>query len=281
MKGIAMQKHRESSLSIAIRNGINSIEQKNTSLAKNQIAQYTIKIANSLEEREAVFHLGYQIYLEKKYIKENQNQWLIHDYDFLPQTTILIVQDKSKNVVGTLTLVFDGDGKLPIEKIYHDEFEKLKKNNIRAIEISRLVIANEYRNEKEILQLMINYLFIYAYHVKNYHSLVIQVNPRHKIYYKSLLGFKEIGGEKDCPSVQNAPAVLLHLPLMHYQSEVLRFASKSEINKKERSLYPFFLKPEQEKLVAHYLKTQFKPISVEEKLYFGYSESSIGQSVSV
>lgn len=272
---------RTSGLSAAINLTLNSVEIKRPLPKKKLPATFTIKIANTLEEREAVFHLGYQVYLEKNYIKENQNQWLIQNYDLLPQTTILIVQDKNKNIAGSLTLVFDGDGKLPIEKIYSEEFNHLKTNSVKAIEISRLVIANEYRNEKEVLQLLINYLMIYAYHVKNYNSLVIQVNPRHKIYYKALLGFEEIGGEKECPAVQNAPAVLLHLPLTHYQSEVLRFAKNHESIKKERSLYPYFLKPEQEKLVAHYLQRQFKPISAEEKLYFGFSESGIIRAVCV
>jgi predicted GNAT family N-acyltransferase len=276
-----MQSHRESSLSITIRKTIEAPELSNSLSEKKLPFAFSIKIANTLEEREAVFHLGYQVYLEKKYIKENQNQWLIQNYDFLPQTTILIVQDKNKNIAGSLTLVFDGDGKLPIEKIYSEEFNLLKSNNIKAIEISRLVIANEYRNEKEVLQLMINYLMIYAYHVKDYSSLVIQVNPRHKIYYKTLLGFEEIGSEKECPIVQNAPAVLLHLPLIHYQSEILRFAKNPEPVKKERSLYPYFLKPEQEKLVAHYLQKQFKPMNSEEKIYFGFTESGISKAVCV
>lgn len=276
-----MKSQRESSLSIAIRKTIEAPELSNTSAEKKLPSSFSIKIANTLEEREAAFHLGYQVYLEKKYIKENQNQWLIQNYDFLPQTTILIVLDKNKNIAGSLTLVFDGDGKLPIEKIYSEEFKLLKSNNIKAIEISRLVIANEYRNEKEVLQLMINYLMIYAYHVKDYSSLVIQVNPRHKIYYKTLLGFEEIGCEKQCPSVQNAPAVLLHLPLSHYQSEILRFANQPVPVKKERSLYPYFLKPEQEKLVAYYLQKQSKPISAEEKLYFGYTESGISKAACV
>ena len=126
-----------------------------------------------------------------------------------------------------------------------------------------------------------NYLAIYSYHVKKYSSLIIQVNPRHKNYYKSLLNFDEIGAEKSCPIVQNAPAVLLHLPLSRYQSEVIRYSKNFEHHKRERSLYPHFLKPEQEKLVAHYLQKQFKPISSEEKMYFGFSESGISRAVCV
>ena len=83
-----------------------------------------------------------------------------------------------------------------------------------------------------------------------------------------------MGIEKPCPIVQNAPAVLLHLPLSRYQSEVLHWANSTEQDKKERSLYPYFLKPEQESLVAYYLDKQVSPMSEEEKHYFGFSESN-------
>ena len=58
----------------------------------------------------------------------------------------------------------------------------------------------------------------------------------------------------------------MDVPSFFYQAEVNYCAKATGNTKKERSLYPHFLKPEQEKLVAHYLKNQFKPMSAEEKL---------------
>lgn len=275
------QQSRESGLSIAIRQTMNSDVLQSTIHQKNISPEFTIKIANTLEERESVFHLGYQVYLEKGYIKENPNQWLVQSYDVLNQTTILIVQDKNKKIAGSLTLVFDENGKLPVEKIYGEETRAIRLAGSKIMETSRLVISQQYRNEKIVLQLLLNYMLIYTYHVKNYTSMLIQVNPRHKAYYKSLLKYDEIGIEKSCPSVQNAPAVLLHLPLNRYQEEINRYHNMSEQTRKERSLYPYFLKPAQEKLVAQYLKNQFKPMTAEEKLYFGFSESGIRQALCV
>ena len=250
-------------------------------IEKQKPANFKIKVANTLEEREAVFQLAYQIYLEKGYIKKNSRQWYTQNYDAVTETVILIVQDKNNKIAGSLTLVFNENTKLPAEKIYGEELKALKDRGEKMVEISRLVISDEYRNAKEILLLLMNYLAIYSYHVKNYSSVVIQVNPRHKNYYKALLNFDEIGIEKACPNVQNAPAVLLHLPLSHYQSEVHRCANLSDQNKKERSLYTCFLRPEQETLVAYYLEKQIKPITQEEKVYFGFSESGINRVVCV
>lgn len=246
---------------------------------KQNQKDFIIKIANTLEERESVFRLAYEVYLKKGFIKPNYSEWLVQNYDAMKTTIILSVWDKNKKLAGSLTLIFDESMKLPAEKIYSNEIKELKMKGENLLEVSRLVVSQEFRNSKEILLLLFNYLMIYSFHVMKYTGMVIEVNPRHKEYYKSLLKFDEIGIEKACPSVENAPAVLLHLPLHRYQSEIHYYANSSLSPAKERSLYPHFLKPEQEKLVAHFLEKQAKPISSEEKTYFGFSESGISKSV--
>lgn len=246
---------------------------------KNKCKDFTIKVANTLEEREAVFQLGYQVYLDKGYIKENGSGRMIQNYDIDPSTIILIVKNKDNNIVGSVTLVFDGDSILPAEKIYSNELNILRQKNEKIVEISRLVIDPQYRNSKEILVLLFNYLYIYAYFVKKYTCLSIEVNPRHTTYYKTLLHFRPIGDEKPCPNVQSAPAILMYLPLHHGHSEVLRISKIKDAEKNNRSLYNFFLKPEQQSLVAQFLRKQASPLSMEEKIYFGFADSNIGQTV--
>lgn len=276
-----MKKRSNTGLSFAIRDTISSLSMGANLVEKKSPPEFKIKIANNLEEREGVFRLAYQVYLSKGYIKENANQMLIQYYDANPDTVILIVQDQNSKIVGSLTLVFNGSSRLPAEKIYGNEINDLRQKGEKLVEISRLVIDDQYRNSKEVLLMLMNYLAIFSYHAKNYSSLIIQVNPRHKTYYKALLNFDEIGIEKACPSVQNAPAVLLHLPLSRYQSEVIRCTNPANLNKRERSLYPHFLKPEQEKLVSHYLQNQVRPLTLEEKLYFGFTESGVGRAVCI
>ena len=242
-------------------------------MEKTKTEAFTIKIANSLEEREAVFRLAYQVYLDKNYVKKKSNEWLIQNYDFDAETVILMVQDQNKKIVGSVTIVFDGYSKLPATSIYNDEIRQLRASGNRMAELSRLVISPDFRNSKEILILLFNYLAIYIHHVRKFNSFIVQVNPRHKNYYKTLLNFEEIGQEKPCPSVQSAPAVLLYLATNKYQSEVIRCAGASEQTSKERSLYPHFLNIEQESLVANYLEKQTKSISIEEKNHFGFFES--------
>jgi len=273
-----ISKRRPTGLSIAISSTLASSKKSQPLLEKRQSSEFTIKIANSLEEKEIVYRMAYRIYLDKGYIQKNPNEWLVKNYDEDDETIVLVVKDKNKNIAGSVTLVFDESSRLPAQKIYHDEIQFLKSSNEKIVEISRLVISHDYRNSKEILVLLFNYLVIYSSLIKKYTGLAIEVNPRHKNYYKELLCFTEIGGEKPCPSVQNAPANLLYLPISKYRSELCRCQNTANKNKKERSLYKYFIKPEQESLAAHYLRNQARPVTVEEKMYFGFSNSDSTKS---
>jgi N-acyl-L-homoserine lactone synthetase len=267
IKSLAANRSTESGVSKAIRRSKTAIMAKETYQVNS--SEFTIKIANTLNEREEVFKLAYQVYLEKGYTEANAQEMLIQDYDANPDTAILVVKDKNNKIAGSVTLVFKNELCLPSENIFSEEISSLELTDKKMVEISRLVIDSNYRNSKEIILLLFNYLSIYSYRNRLYTHLIIQVNPRHEAYYEKLLAFQKIGAEKICPRVQGAPAVLLILELEKQQEEIARFSIPKNIMKKERSLYQSFLKPEQEKLVAYYLDAQYRPISTAEKLYFG------------
>lgn len=266
-----------SSVSIAIRKTLDAYENNMPLIERQKPVDFSIKIANHLEERDAAFRLAYQVYLEKGYIKENYHEKLVRNYDKDSETIVLIVQDKQKNVVGSATIVFDDNSKLPADKVYSEELNDIRKNQQGIAELSRLVISNGHRNSKEILVLLFNYVAIYITQVKKCNGLVVEVNPRHKNYYKALLSFDELGKEKPCPQVQNVAGVLLYLPAVKYQKIIHQKETSPMSEKRERSLYPYFLNSEQESLVAYYLRKQTKPMTAEEKIYFGFTESGISR----
>lgn len=268
------RKFTGSGLSAAIKKTMDSYEYGKPLVERNALTEFKIKVANTLEERLAAYQLGYKVYLNKGFIVENSDEWLIQKYDSFNDTVVLIVQDQYQKIAGSVTIVFDGANTLPSEKIYHDELKNLRNSGGKLTELSRLVISSEYRNAKEILILLFNYAAIYIRNVKNYNGLTIQVNPRHKAYYKSLLNFDEVGGEKPCPQVQNAPAVLLYISESKYQYELNRHRNQKEEIKKDHTLYKYFLKAEQENLVAYYLRKQATPMPEDEKIYFGIKDTN-------
>lgn len=276
-KDVAMKKpYRPSGVSLAFKQAITA---NNSAENKKEIkpSGYTIKIANTLEEREAAYRLAYNVYLDKGYVKKNPYGWLVNHHDANTNTTTLIVQDKAKKVVGTVTMIFDGEFSIPAKSIYHHEILSLRASREKIVEISRLAIDQDHRNAKEILAILFNYLYIFSFHVKKYTCLTIEVNPRHKEFYRSMLGFEVIGSEKPCPNVQNAPAILLYNSLNGSAINQLKVGAE----KKSRSLITYFVKPEQELLIAAYLEKQHKPMTESEKLYFGFTDSGINQEIYV
>jgi hypothetical protein len=63
---------------------------------------------------------------------------------------------------------------------------------------------------KRVLASLFHVAYIYAYRVKGFDCLLIEVNPRHVRYYEKILGFRVIGPKRTNRRV-NAPAVLMAL----------------------------------------------------------------------
>jgi hypothetical protein len=65
---------------------------------------------------------------------------------------------------------------------------------------------------KRVFAALIHISYIYAHNIHGYTDYVIEVNPRHVMFYKRMLGFRDFGGKRECTRV-GAPAVLLRLEL--------------------------------------------------------------------
>lgn len=272
-KGSSMKdKQRPSAVSVCLKTTKNYLTQQNQ-VIRNKPSLFTIKLAQTLEQREEVFRLAYKVYRDKGYIQKNESKWLIRNWDFYQSTILLTVLDQNNKLVGSVSLLFNDDGNLPAESLFQKEINVFKEQQRTIAEIARFVIDPAYRHSKEILVLLFNHLYIYSYHVKQCKNLFIEVNPKHTLYYKTLMHFEECSVNKPNPNVSGAPAILMHLSLTN---ERHRLKSKQDQNKAiGRSLYGSFINHEQELLVADYLKRQSKPMTQEQKIYFGFSDSNL------
>ena len=105
-------------------------------------------------------------------------------------------------------------------------------------------------------------------------DFIIEVNPRHESFYLRRLCFARIAGERPCPRVGNAPAVLLRLD-MHTQAEVIgRVGGLQDVvsGAEGRTLYPFFRPLKLEDVMAEYIAKQHSPMTRKEAAYFGIGE---------
>jgi hypothetical protein len=116
----------------------------------------------------------------------------------------------------------------------------------RVCEFTKLAVAPDLNAEK-VLPPLFHLAYIYAHRVHRATDLFVEVNPRHAIFYRRMLGFSRAGEEKTCPRV-NAPAVLLHLSLGFAAEQISIYGGGQKAS--SRSLYPDFFSPQEaEKLL--------------------------------
>ncbi len=146
-----------------------------------------------------------------------------------------------------MTLCFDGAGGLPADANFPDKLDQLRAMGRSLCEPSRLAIGNDV--PKRVFASMIHIAFIYAHRLRNYSDWVIEVNPRHVMFYKKMLGFQDFGEERLCARV-NAPAVLLRLDLECMAAKIQEFGGLMKQHGKERSFYPYFFSSQDETDIA-------------------------------
>lgn len=156
--------------------------------------------------------------------------------------TLLAFYDE-KNI-GTVTLGLDSEGGLSVDEMYRDKVDELRAVNRKVCEITKLAVDQSVRS-KRVLASLFHLCFIYGRNLHGGTDFVIEVNPRHVLFYKKMLGFEQFGEEKTCLRV-NAPAILLRLELDYAERKITEFGGQMEAATGEKSLYPFFFSKKDE-----------------------------------
>lgn len=198
--------------------------------------QFNVRMADSHGLREAASILIKKMYSWRGYA-------LDAPLDAHSPHRMTLVTDTDDTTVGTMTLCFEGEEGLPADDNFKDRLNMLRADGCRLCEPSRLAI--DPHMPKRVFAAMIHISYIYAHNIHGQTDYVIEVNPRHALFYKKMLGFVEFGEQRLCTRV-NAPAVLLHLPLSYMKDQIERFGGLMEGQTNEKSFYPYFFSPHDE-----------------------------------
>ncbi len=166
------------------------------------------RLAHGMPEIEAALHLVYQAYLETQLIEPNPYELRITKYHLLPTTNIFLACDNNE-VVGTLTLIRDGECGLPMEEAYHDVIAERRARGLRVAEVSCLADSGYGKSNmlSVVVQLMSHMAQFALRHEVD--QFVIAVHPHHVGFYQRFAGFEVIGDERCYHSVCDNPAVAL------------------------------------------------------------------------
>ncbi|ABI58910.1 N-acyl amino acid synthase FeeM domain-containing protein [Nitrosomonas eutropha] len=211
---------------------------------------YSIHLVNSLKQRIKASTLIKRMYASRGYQTEKTSVFSADSNQYTLEAR------QSGQLIGTLTLTIDTGKGLLADILYQTELDQLRQQGRKLFEVSKLAFDPE-SSSKEIFASMFHMAHILAHHIHKADDAVIEINPRHSLFYKRKLGFHQIGELRTCPRV-NAPAVLLHLDMNYMKRQILNLGGQTE--RKEKSLYPYFLTQHEEKIIVQQL--QFRQINL-------------------
>lgn len=228
----------------------------------------SVHVASDRSLRERAYRLAHLIYRTRGYVPEGESGLGVSRFDRQADVLTLLVRHIGEFDVGTITLVPDSQASLPCDEIYGPEVDILRAQGCRLAEVTRLAISEECLNAREVLLYLFNLLYIYARRVNNCTDLVVEVNPRHAAYYKRLLMFEQIGPERPCPRVQDAPAVLMRLNMASIEAAIKGTGCVSGRDTSGARLHRYPISHEEEAQILRNLLRQQRPMSLEDAHYF-------------
>ncbi|MBX3441580.1 MAG: hypothetical protein KF774_04175 [Planctomyces sp.] len=164
------------------------------------------KIAGNKAERTEAFRLVYENYVRKGMIPENVYRLRVTEYHMLPTTTIFVARQGTE-VIGTVSLIADGDLGLPMDRIQPELVDEARQAGRRPAEVSCLAFRKlEFH---EFLPVFIEMTRLMAQFARRngIGQFLIGCVPRHAQFYCHFLGFEQVGGVRPYATVANTLGV--------------------------------------------------------------------------
>jgi hypothetical protein len=174
------------------------------------------KIADRQEELRCAFRLVYQAYVAAGLSQPNPQRMRITPWHLLPTTEVLVATLRDE-VIGTVSLVADGEMGIPMESIFPDHVAARRSEGVRFGEVSCL--ADRRRHFARTMPLVIRLMSLLGQtaRARGIDTLLIVVHPRHVRFYERFIGFRALGRHQTYAAVCGKPAVALELDLAHLQ----------------------------------------------------------------
>jgi hypothetical protein len=154
-----------------------------------------------------------------------------------PNLFTFVAYDEGK-LVGTVGIRLDSDTGLSADELYSDELEELRSAGCRLCEFTRLAVDFETVS-KPVLASLFHTAYMFACELRGHDHAVIEVNPRHVLFYRRALLFEQIGEERLNLKV-DAPAVLMCLPFERVPPQLEKYGGRPDLAKTTRVMYTYF-----------------------------------------
>jgi len=157
---------------------------------------------------------------------------------------ITLMASQNDVVVGTITLGVDAGEGLLADENYKLEVDQLRAEGRNICELTKFAV-DQARGSKRVLAALFHIAYIYGRVLQKQTDVVIEVTPKHALFYKRMLGFEQMGPER-LNSRVNTMGVLLRLEIEYVDRQIERWGGKSDQVLAERSLFPYFFSKDDE-----------------------------------
>lgn len=205
--------------------------------------QFGIRAADVDDKRNAASMLINKMYGWRGY---GSNHQIRHE----PNRITLTASNQEGKIVGTMSLGIDSEVGLLADQVFKDCIDPYRQHG-KVCEITKLAVDPCVKS-KEVLASLFHVALLYLRDIHACNEIFIEVNPRHRRFYQSMLSFNVECNMRPNPRV-DAPAVLLHINIEYGTGLISKFAGKRDTN--ERSLYPYFFSKHEEAGILKRLKS--------------------------
>lgn len=221
-----------------------SVSEKHDTMASSQYEdvivsqdKYGIRLTDTAEGRNSASMLINKMYAWRGYAGT-------HRLGDDPNRITLTASEQGETV-GTLTIGVDSPIGLAADQIFKPEMDAYRRRGARLCEFTKFAFDTSVRS-KILLANLFHLAVIYARDLNNCTDIMIEVNPRHRRFYEHMLGFKREADARINPRV-NAPAYLLSVNLEYVTEQIELHGGTFSNNPTERSFYPYFFSPREER----------------------------------
>ncbi len=199
---------------------------------------FKIRVANDSHRRSDASALIRERYGWRGYkteeLREDANRMTIVAYD-------------GSAKVGTLSIGMDGNDGLLSDALYKAEIDGIRATGRKVCEVIKFAVDTEAYSVNTLAALF-HTAFIFAYRIRGFDDVVVEVNPRHARFYQRGLGFRQIGEQRMNERVM-APAVLLHCEFARIAAKLEAVSALPMPRKDDRTLFPYCLTPLEEEYI--------------------------------
>ena len=231
-----------------------------------------VRVANSITLRQKAYRFQHKAYEKLGIVGPEEDALWVTIHDALPQTTTFIAEEKSGELSGTVTLVFDSAVGLPADSLFPSEMEAIRSTDTRICELISFGANSKMQGSVKILAGLFYSSFLFARYARKATDYVITVHERHEKFYCANLLFKRIGPVRCYSKVNGEPTVFLHLSL-----------DRPEQLRRQKRIFPFSFftySASQENFFAKKINESTAPLSPAEFKFLFTEKTDLWQNAS-